>query len=101
MKKTIVALTFIALSSMALNGYLAFAPRGTVYVTSSNANSRPTYLSMHNITAAHTRATGRGVKIGIIDHYFGFDANRNLYAGGADFLDDDTAFRKIGEHGLW
>ncbi len=71
------------------------------YVTASNGNSRPTYFTMHRIGEAQHFATGRGVKIGIIDHYFGFDENQSLYAGGADFLDDSESFRKIGEHGLW
>ncbi len=101
MKKVAVILAVIAALSMALNIYLTAAPRGSQYVAVTNANSRPTYFAIHNIPAAHLHATGRGVKIGIIDHYFGFDMNRALYAGGVDFLDDGKAFREIGEHGLW
>jgi hypothetical protein len=71
------------------------------YVTFANANSRPTYFSVHRIAEAQRIATGRGVKVGIIDHYFGFDANRSLYADGVDFLGDEESFRRIGEHGLW
>jgi hypothetical protein len=91
---------YLALTSLALNAYLAMRPHA-LYVTSLNANSRPTYWTMHNIAEAQKHATGRGVKIGIIDHYFGFDDHKALYAGGVDFLNDEQAFRKIGEHGLW
>lgn len=100
MKRALYVASVLALASLALNVYLFIRPRAT-YITSANANSRPTYLTMHNIAEAQKHATGRGVKIGIIDHYFGFDDQNALYAGGVDFLNDEQAFRKIGEHGLW
>ncbi|HEY0788081.1 MAG TPA: S8/S53 family peptidase [Thermoanaerobaculia bacterium] len=71
------------------------------HATWTNANSRRTYFSVHDIAGARALATGKGVKVGVIDHYFGYDANRALYAGGKDFLGDADGFRTIGEHGLW
>lgn len=95
------AVGLLLVASLALNGRFLLSPRPPHTIAASNANSRPTYFTMHNIAAAQQHATGRGVKIGIIDHYFAFDAQRSLYAGGEDFLGDGDAFRKIGEHGLW
>ncbi len=80
--------------------YTKARPRDN-HVTWTNANSRPTYFSVHDIAGARALATGAGVKVGIIDHFFGYDENRTLYAGGNDFLGDADGFRKIGEHGLW
>jgi hypothetical protein len=71
------------------------------HITAEDGNSRSTYFSVHEIAAAQAIATGKGVKIGIIDHYFGYEVNRAKYAGGKDFAGDDAAFRNISEHGLW
>jgi hypothetical protein len=68
-----------------------------------NANSRPTYFSVHDIAAAHQLTRGEGIQIGILDHYFGTDIHPGLYAGSANFL-GDTAIEKlttVAEHGYW
>lgn len=67
------------------------------------ANSRPTYFSVHNLAAAHTLASGRGVRVGILDHSFGMDAHPTLYAGGENFLEGRWAetLRGVSWHGYW
>jgi len=72
-----------------------------MFIHFPNANTRPTYDSFHNIKQAHTLATGKGIKIGIIDKYFGYERNGYLYAGGMNFTGDHSAFNEIAEHGLW
>ncbi len=76
------------------------APTVLVY---PNANSRPTYFTVHNIGEAHAITRGKGAKIGILDHSFGFDAHPGLYAGGHAFQADDWAgnFATNSHHGYW
>lgn len=67
-----------------------------------DANSRETYFTIHNLHAAQQVARGQGVKVGILDHFFGFTDHPGLYAGGENFLPADSeAFRKASEHGYW
>lgn len=67
-----------------------------------DGNSHETYFTIHNLRAAQQIARGQGVKVGILDHYFGFADHADLYAGGENFLpQDDEAFRKASEHGYW
>ena len=67
-----------------------------------DANSHETYFTIHNLRTAHQIARGRGVKVGILDHYFGFADHPDLYAGGENFLpEDDEPFRTASEHGYW
>ena len=47
----------------------------------SNANSRQTYFTLHNIKAAHALASGKGVKVGVIDWLFAYSENQTLYSG--------------------
>ena len=46
-----------------------------------NANSWENYLSIHHVKEAHKRSMGKGVKVGILDHYFGIKDHQGLYAG--------------------
>ena len=66
-----------------------------------NANSRDTYFTLHNVKQAQSISKGKGIKVGILDHYFGCEVNKDLYTGTVDFLDDSEAFNKISEHGFW
>lgn len=70
-------------------------------LSQTNANSHETYFSIHNVAAARKISSGVDVKIGILDHYFGFDDHNELYAGGKDFLDNADAFNHVSEHGYW
>ena len=64
------------------------------------ANSRATYFTMHNIVDAQQLSRGAGVRVGILDHGFGFDGHRDLYADGVD-LRDNGALSAYAEHGYW
>jgi hypothetical protein len=68
-----------------------------------NANSRPTYFSIHNVREAWELSKGAGVKVGILDHSFGFRTHPGLYAGGESFQTDDwgQAFDNVSHHGFW
>jgi len=68
-----------------------------------NANSRPTYFSVHGIGAAQEHSRGQGVRVGILDHYFGTEIHPGLYAGSANFLGEDatTELTTVAEHGFW
>ena len=68
-----------------------------------NANSRQTYFTVHNIWEAWEISKGAGVKVGILDHSFGFDVHDGLYAGGANFQTGDwgESFGKESHHGFW
>jgi hypothetical protein len=66
-----------------------------------DANTRDTYETVHRVREAQRRATGRGVRVGILDKYFGFDRHHDLYAGGEDFVGDAASFERIDEHGHW
>ncbi len=68
-----------------------------------NANSRPTYFSIHNVREAWATSRGAGVKVGILDHSFGFRTHPGLYAGGQAFQADEWAqsFDTVSHHGYW
>ncbi len=67
------------------------------------ANSRETYFTIHNIREAHSITKGKGARIGVLDHSFGFDAHRNLYSGGEAFQTDawSGSFASNSHHGYW
>jgi hypothetical protein len=71
------------------------------FIHFTDANLRPNYNTFHRFLEAHDYATGQGIKVGIIDTYFGFSDNRELYAGGKDFTGNTASFEQVGEHGLW
>ncbi len=64
------------------------------------ANSRPTYFTIHEVTGAWSLNRGGGIRVGILDHGFGFTEHRKLYADGVDFL-DNGALSAYAEHGYW
>ena len=68
-----------------------------------NANSRPTYFSVHHFGEAWAVSKGNGVKVGILDHSFGFQVHDGLYAGGRSFHTDDwgESFDSTSHHGYW
>ncbi len=68
-----------------------------------DANSRPTYFSIHNVRDAWEISRGAGVKVGIMDHSFGFRTHPELYAGGRSFQTDEWAqsFDTVSHHGFW
>lgn len=68
-----------------------------------DANSRPTYFSIHHFKEAWSVSKGEGVKVGILDHSFGFQVHEGLYAGGRSFHTDDwgESFDSVSHHGYW
>ena len=66
-----------------------------------NANSWDNYFSVHDIKEAQKVSTGKGIKVGILDHYFGCNEHLDLYAGNYDFLDNKNDHDSISEHGYW
>jgi hypothetical protein len=70
-------------------------------LTFSNANSRDTYFTVHNVKAAHMHARGKGVRVGVIDHGFALDDNKPLYADGVDIAGYPPGLHEERSHGLW
>jgi hypothetical protein len=68
-----------------------------------DANSRQTYFTIHNVWDAWEFTKGGGVKVGILDHSFGFDVHEGLYAGGENFQEDEWGdyFHSESHHGYW
>lgn len=68
-----------------------------------NANSRPTYFTIHNVHEAMAVSKGEGVKVGVLDQEFGYDVHKDLYAGGKNFQKGagERLFRKNTHHGFW
>ena len=68
-----------------------------------NANSRQTYFTIHNIWEAWEFSKGAGVKVGILDHSFGFGQHEGLYAGGENFQTDEWGeyFSESSHHGFF
>ncbi|NVO09600.1 MAG: S8/S53 family peptidase [Bacteroidales bacterium] len=107
MKKTkiiVVALSILLLASALYNViqvvYIKHAANFW-HFDFKNANTRPTYDTYHHIKEAQTYATGKGIKVGILDHYFGYQNNKELYKDGVDFLNERDRMDNVGEHGLW
>jgi hypothetical protein len=68
-----------------------------------NANSRPTYFTIHNVHEAWVISKGEGIKVGILDHSFGYDVHKDLYAGGKNFQAGEwgESFHNVSHHGFW
>ncbi len=68
-----------------------------------NANSRQTYFTVHNIWEAWEFSKGAGIKVGILDHSFGYGKYEGLYAGGENFQTDEWGayFSESSHHGFW
>lgn len=68
-----------------------------------DANSRATYFTIHDVHEAWAVTKGEGVKVGILDHSFGFGIHAELYAGGETFQTDRwrESFDTVSHHGYW
>jgi hypothetical protein len=107
MRKLGIVLLLIALAvSLGFNVFMAS------YISKQNssahsnlvfgdANSRDTYFTLHNVAKAHEISKGKGVKVGILDNYFGYSRHPQLYAGGANFSGKDLGYLETDEHGYW
>ena len=83
-----------------LAGYYA-AEFGARTLHMGDANSRADYFSVHNIWPARARATGKGVKVGILDWCFDYDNQPEYYAGYQDFTGIPILPSQGPEHGYW
>jgi hypothetical protein len=68
-----------------------------------NANSRPTWFTVHHVREAQAISRGGGVKVGILDHSFGYGTHEGLYAGGENFMSGEwrDSFAGNSHHGWW
>lgn len=66
----------------------------------SNANSRDTYFTVHNVKSAHQFSKGKGVKVGIIDWLFDLNNNKTLYQGYANISGESKYLFEYSGHGL-
>lgn len=87
-------------------GLLLAAPlRGgdTTSLIFPDANARETFMTMHNVRAAHALSTGAGVRVGILDHGFGTEVHADLYAGGRNFQEGRSGaqYATGSSHGYW
>jgi hypothetical protein len=73
------------------------------FIRFPNANSRQNYFTIHNIWEAWEFSKGAGVKVGILDHSFGYGKHEGLYAGGENFQSDEWGeyFSESSHHGFW
>jgi hypothetical protein len=100
--KHVKIVTAILLLSIVINVVLFLKVKEQPqHIDFMNANSRDTYFTLHNVKAAQSISKGKGIKVGVLDHYFGCETHKDLYKGTIDFLDDSEAFNKISEHGYW
>lgn len=53
--------------------------------TSPDGGSPGPYAVVHDLLSAHELSRGEGVRVGVLDHTFGVDLHRDLYAGGENF----------------
>ena len=101
-KILVIILILVLVLSIGFN-YMLFQKGANSFsiFTFYDANTRETYETVHNIKEAQKVSTGKGIKVGILDKYFGFAKHNNLYAGGLDFTDNPNNFKEIDEHGYW
>lgn len=71
------------------------------YINFSNANTRDNYQTVHRVKEAQQFATGKGIRVGVMDKYFGFKKYPGFYSGGKDFVGDQDRFNNVDEHGYW
>ncbi len=87
---------------LALAWSLLARPRNAEFLFFPGGNARDTYASLHGLQAAQAIATGRGVKVGVLDHSFAMSKHPSLYAGGRNFVPGDESFLTEREwHGYW
>ncbi len=97
-----IILIILLLTSISLNVFfVSKVNKQTEMISFTNANSRETYFSVHNVRNALKFGKGEGVKVGILDMGFGTNEHEDLYAGGVDFINDIQLLEKISHHGYW
>ena len=90
--------------SVGINFLLGFKIRNegqAFYLHFENANEWESSFSIHHIKEAQASGKGKGVKVGILDHYFGTAKHGELYTADVDFLNRGSDHENISEHGYW
>lgn len=104
-KMLLVLFALILIGSLALNFYMAsyITEQGANYrfLVYENANSRPTYFTVHNVLRAHEITKGKGIKVGIMDSCFAYERQPDLYSGGGFFTGDLKDYNSYEHHGYW
>jgi hypothetical protein len=102
-KKVLVVIsTFVIIVSLTANAFLLSELNHQPWnIAFTNANSRDTYFTIHNVKQAQSISKGKGIKVGILDHCFGYELHKDLYSGAVDFLNNPDALNKSDEHGYW
>lgn len=104
-KVGLVLFSLILIGSLILNFYMAsyITKQGTNYrfLVYENANSRPTYFTVHNVLRAQEITKGKGIKVGIIDSHFAYERHPDLYSGGKFFAGDRKDYNSYEYHGYW
>jgi hypothetical protein len=100
--KSVKFLIVIIIISLIGNIFLFFKLKQQPFnIVFENANSRDTYFTIHNVKQAQNISKGKGIKVGILDHYFGYASHKELYSNCIDFLNDSDSLNNISEHGYW
>lgn len=102
-KKILIAICIlVTITSLSLNAFLILKlDQQPWHIDFENANSRDTYFTIHNVKQAQSISKGKGIKVGILDHCFGYELHKNLYSGAVDFINNPDALNKYDEHGYW
>ena len=100
--KSVKFLIVIIIISLIGNIFLFFKLKQQPFnIVFENANSRDTYFTIHNVKQAQNISKGKGIKVGILDHYFGYKSHKELYNNCIDFLNNSDSLNNISEHGYW
>lgn len=100
--KCFIILVPVLIVSLFGNAFFIFKlKQQPLNITLENGNSRDTYFTIHNIKQAHQITKGKGIKVGILDHYFGYGPHKELYNDCIDFLNNPDSLNNISEHGYW
>lgn len=100
--KSFKFLIVVLIISLLGNGFFIYKlKQQPLSISLENVNSRDTYFTIHNVKQAHSITKGKGIKVGILDHYFGAESHKALYTNCIDFLNDSDSLNNISEHGYW
>jgi len=105
MKKFLFILVILVLAaSLVLNGYQYMNRRQSEMnqrIVFPDANTRENYNSVHRVREAHAYGTGKGIRVGILDTWFGTEKHPELYAGAEDFTGKGKSLTRYDDHGYW
>ena len=103
MKKLIKLLFFVVLIVSLIANFLLIKNNQSSYLAFvfNDGNIHESYETIHHIKEAQKISTGKDIKVGVIDKYFGLEKHPELYSGGIDFTENPDNLNKIDEHGYW